>query len=178
MLPLTTDRLLICPCRLPLITAIYLQDPQAATTLNAEIPPDWPQAELKELLPHLIKLLQHDPKSFPWLLWVIVSATGKTILGDIGFKGRPDENGMVEIGYSLLPDHRNQGYMLEATIALIDWAFQQPAVKRIEAECDISNIASGKVLQRLGMQQTGIHDNMIRWQLLKKDFTALRKDTQ
>ncbi|MBC9910766.1 GNAT family N-acetyltransferase [Chitinophaga varians] len=170
MLPLITSRLLVCPCRLPLITAIYLQDPQAVTLLNASIPPEWPQAELKELLPHLIELLQHDPKSFPWLLWAIVSAADNTVMGDIGFKGRPDENGMVEIGYSLLPAHRNQGYMREAAAALITWAFQQPFVKSIEAECEVDNIASGKVLQRLGMRQTGMQDNMLRWHLLEKDF--------
>lgn len=170
MLPLTTSRLLVCPCRLPLITAIYLQDPQAVTLLNADIPPEWPMAELKELLPHLIELLQHDPKSFPWLLWAIVSATDKTVLGNIGFKGRPDDNGMVEIGYSLLPPYRRQGYMQEAATALIAWAFQQPFVKSIEAECAVDNIASRKVLQRLGMRQTSMQDNMLRWQLLEKDF--------
>ncbi|QJB34275.1 GNAT family N-acetyltransferase [Chitinophaga oryzae] len=170
MLPLTTSRLLVCPCRLPLITAIYLQDPQAVTLLNADIPPEWPMSELKELLPHLIELLQHDPKSFPWLLWAIVSATDKTVLGNIGFKGRPDENGMVEIGYSLLPPYRKQGYMQEAATALITWAFQQPFVKSIEAECAVDNSASRKVLQRLGMRQTGMQDNMLRWQLLEKDF--------
>ncbi|MBC9933628.1 GNAT family N-acetyltransferase [Chitinophaga qingshengii] len=170
MLPLTTSRLLVCPCRLPLITAIYLQDPQAVALLNASIPPEWPQTELKDLLPHLIEQLQHDPKAFPWLLWVIVSVTDKTVLGDICFKGRPDENGMVEIGYSLLPGHRSRGYMQEAATALISWAFRQPFVESVEAECAVDNTASGKVLQRLGMQQTGMQDNMFRWRLQKKDF--------
>lgn len=170
MLPLITSRLLVCPCRLPLITEIYLQDPHAAVSLDAHIPPEWPQDDLREQLPHLIELLQDDPKSFPWLLWIIVSKKDKTVLGDIGFKGRPDKQGVVEIGYSLLPSHRGRGYMLEAATALVGWAFQQPHVKRIEAECDVTNISSRHVLEKLGMQETAGSGEMLRWRLLEDEF--------
>ncbi|WP_349315498.1 GNAT family N-acetyltransferase [Chitinophaga sp. MM2321] len=145
-----------------------MHDQHAVTSLDAHIPPEWPQADLKELLPHLIELLQDDPRSFPWLLWIIVSAKDKAVLGDVGFKGRPDKNGLVEIGYSLLPEYRNQGYMQEAAAALIGWAFQQPYVKRVVAECDVTNIPSMKVLQKLGMQPAGNNGELLRWRLLKK----------
>ncbi|PSL49134.1 RimJ/RimL family protein N-acetyltransferase [Chitinophaga niastensis] len=168
MLPLRTDRLLLYPCRLPLLTEIYLEHPHASETLGAYIPADWPQPDLKEQLPHFIELLQHDPKSFPWMLWIIVSVAEKKVLGDAGFKGRPDKNGVVEIGYSILPEYRRMGYMEEAAAALVDWAFQQPHVKKLIAECDVTNIASMKVLQKLGMRETGASGEMLHWYLLNK----------
>jgi ribosomal-protein-alanine N-acetyltransferase len=168
MLPLKTDRLLLYPCRLPLLTEIYLEHPHASETLQAHIPEDWPQPDLKEQLPHFIELLQHDPKSFPWLLWIIVSRTENRVLGDAGFKGRPDKNGVAEIGYTILPEYRRKGYMQEAAQALVDWAFRQPHVKKLIAECDITNIASMKVLQKIGMRETGTSREMLHWHLLNK----------
>jgi ribosomal-protein-alanine N-acetyltransferase len=168
MLPLSTARLLIYPCRLPLLTEIYLRHPHAGEALQASIPEEWPQQDLKEQLPHFIELLQHDPKSFPWMLWIIVSKNGKTVIGDAGFKGRPDKNGVVEIGYALLPAYRGKGYMQEAATALVAWAFQQPHVKKLIAECDVTNVASMKVLQHLGMQEVASSGEMLHWHLLNK----------
>lgn len=168
MLPLDTARLLIYPCRLPLLTQIYLRHPDAGEVIQAHIPDEWPQQDLREQLPHFIELLQHDPASYPWMLWIIVSKADKTVLGDIGFKGRPDKNGVVEIGYALLPPHRGQGYMKEAAVALVAWAFQQPHVRKLIAECDITNTSSRKILQHLGMKETMASGEMLHWHLLNK----------
>jgi [ribosomal protein S5]-alanine N-acetyltransferase len=168
MLPLSTARLFIYPCRLPLLTEIYLRHPHAREVLQADIPEEWPQQDLKEQLPHFIELLQHDPKSFPWMLWIIVAKAENAVIGDAGFKGRPDKNGVVEIGYSMLPSYRGQGYMQEAVSALVAWAFQQPHVKKLIAECDVTNTASMKVLQRLGMEEIASSGEMLHWHLLNK----------
>ncbi|MEZ2441445.1 GNAT family N-acetyltransferase [Chitinophaga sp. RCC_12] len=168
MLPLNTNRLFIHPCRLPLLTEIFLGHPHARETLQANIPENWPQPDLKEQLPHFIELLQHDPRSFPWMLWIIVNKEEGTVIGDIGFKGRPDKNGVVEIGYTLLPSWRKKGYMREAATALVEWAFRQPHVKKLIAECDVTNTASMKVLQHLGMEEVKSPGEMLHWQLLNK----------
>jgi RimJ/RimL family protein N-acetyltransferase len=168
MLPLNTNRLFIYPCRLPLLTQIFLEHPNARETLQANIPENWPQSDLKEQLPHFIELLQHDPRSFPWMLWIIVNKEEGTVIGDIGFKGRPDKNGVIEIGYTLLPSWRKKGYMREAATALVEWAFRQPHVKKLIAECDVTNTASMKVLQHLGMEEVKSPGEMLHWQLLNK----------
>jgi ribosomal-protein-alanine N-acetyltransferase len=153
---------------LPLLTEIYLRHPHAWEALQASIPEEWPQQDLKEQLPHFIELLQHDPKSFPWMLWIIVSKDENAVIGDAGFKGRPDKNGVVEIGYSMLPSYRGQGYMQEAVSALVAWAFQQPHVRKLIAECDVTNTASMKVLQHLGMEEIASSGEMLHWHLLNK----------
>ncbi|SEB05327.1 Protein N-acetyltransferase, RimJ/RimL family [Chitinophaga terrae (ex Kim and Jung 2007)] len=168
MLPVQTNRLLIYPCRLPLLTEIYLRHPHAADKLSATLPDNWPQQELREMLPHFIELLQHDPRSFPWLMWIIVNKEMKMVIGEVGFKGRPDENGVIEIGYSLLPQYQRNGYMKEAATALVQWAFGQPEVKKLVAESHLSNIGSIKVLTALGMKATGIDGEMQYWELINR----------
>ncbi|MBV7528848.1 GNAT family N-acetyltransferase [Chitinophaga sp. sic0106] len=168
MLPLTTSRLMVYPCRLPLLTHIYLGNAHAATELDAFIPAEWPPEDLKEMIPYFIESLQHDPKAFPWLFWIIVTRAERTVIGNVGFKGRPDKNGQAEISYYLLPAYRGQGYMREAAAALVNWAFTDTPVRRIVAECDATNIASLRVLQKLGMRLGYKSGDMLYWHLPKK----------
>ncbi|WP_161596839.1 GNAT family N-acetyltransferase [Chitinophaga vietnamensis] len=144
-----------------------MNNPHGDSSLDAHIPPEWPLPDLREQLPYFIELLQHDPGLYPWLFWIIIESKSKTVIGDVGFKGRPDKDGEVEIGYSLLPEYRNQGYMSEAAAELIRWAFTATPVRRIVAECDVSNLASMRVLEKLGMKQTGRSGEMIYWRLRK-----------
>lgn len=167
MLPLTTKRLLVHPCRLPLVTEIYLDNPHADISLDARITPEWPLPDLREQLPHFIELLQHDPGLYPWLFWIIIESESKTVIGDVGFKGRPDKNGEVEIGYSLLPAYHHQGFMTEAASEMVRWAFSATPVRSIVAECDVTNLASVRVLEKLGMKETGRSGEMIYWRLVK-----------
>ena len=46
--------------------------------------------------------------------WEINLKTGKTI-GGLCFKGKPDNEGSVEIGYGIDQNHQNHGYATEAT---------------------------------------------------------------
>jgi ribosomal-protein-alanine N-acetyltransferase len=54
--------------------------------------------------------------------------------------------------YAISPTHRRRGYAVEATRALIDYAFEHLNLKRIIAETDYNNIASIGVMRKLGMQ--------------------------
>jgi ribosomal-protein-alanine N-acetyltransferase len=45
------------------------------------------------------------------------------LIGRLGFKGKP-EHGAVEIGYGIVPAHRQQGYATEAGQVLIARAFR------------------------------------------------------
>ncbi len=60
------------------------------------------------------------------------------------------------IGYGLARAHWGKGYMPEATSAMIDWAFRQPSLSRVYATTDVDNIASQRVLEKVGMQREGL----------------------
>ena len=66
------------------------------------------------------------------------------------------EDPKVGVGYVIGRTHWGKGYMPEATRAIIEWAFQQPSLYRVYATTDIENIASRRVLEKVGMQCEGI----------------------
>ncbi|WP_263705928.1 GNAT family N-acetyltransferase [Shouchella tritolerans] len=59
------------------------------------------------------------------------------------------------IGYIVHPDYWGQGVATEAATCLIDDGFNRLKLHRIWATCDSRNIASAKVLKKVGMQQEG-----------------------
>ena len=82
--------------------------------------------------------------------WLLIERTGGEVVGSACFKGPPNADGEIEIGYGLEPGWEKQGYMTEAVRALCAWARQQPGVRHVMAETDPDNLASQRVLQRSG----------------------------
>ena len=95
-----------------------------------------------------------------------------------GFKG-PPQDGTVEIGYSVLPQFQGRGYATEMVRALIDWAFAQPGVLRIVAETTENNVASMRLLHRLGFAHTepAVEPGHIRLVLDGHDTRLMGADT-
>ncbi len=72
------------------------------------------------------------------------------VIGGACFKGQPDENGCVEIGYGIDDDFQNQGFATEAITRLTEWALAQEDVKGVLFEIEKENAASIKVAERIG----------------------------
>ncbi len=66
------------------------------------------------------------------------------------------ESHQVGIGYVMNKAYQRNGYMTEATCAIIDWTFQQPSIYRVYATTDVENIASRRVMEKAGMQCEGV----------------------
>ena len=64
-------------------------------------------------------------------------------------------SGAVELGYWIARGHWGQGFATEASIALIDIA-RTVRLDRLEASHFLDNPASGRVLEKLGFEPTGI----------------------
>ena len=62
----------------------------------------------------------------------------------------------AELGYVLGRAHWGRGLMQEALRALIDRAFGPMGLRRLEAEVDVRNGASARLLQRLGFRREGL----------------------
>lgn len=114
-------------------------------------------------------------ETHPWFTyWLIVIARQQSGAGFVGFKGFPDQRGEVEIGYGISPVYRNQGYTTEAVWALIGWAFQAPeCISVIAAYTLKSNIASHKVLAKVGMIVDGQSRETLSWKLTREQFVAV-----
>jgi ribosomal-protein-alanine N-acetyltransferase len=131
--------------------------------LEAGVPDAWPNPELEEVLPLFEAQRETEPATADWA-YLIVHRADRLLIGDLGFKGLPDARGSVEIGYGIIPSYRGQGYATEATRALIGWASNQPGVRIITAECESTNAASVRVLQKLGLQRCGQDGNLLLWE--------------
>lgn len=86
---------------------------------------------------------------------MVLKDTGR-LVGTIGFMWLNEENSTVEVGYSLAHGQWNKGLTTEALRALIDMTFTYLHVHRIEAQHDVANPASGRVMLKCGMRQEGV----------------------
>ncbi|WP_176050121.1 GNAT family N-acetyltransferase [Burkholderia sp. BCC1644] len=62
----------------------------------------------------------------------------------------------AEIGFSLRRTFWNGGYMREAASAVIEHAFDTLCLNRLEADIDPRNVASARLLERLGFVREGL----------------------
>jgi ribosomal-protein-alanine N-acetyltransferase len=60
-----------------------------------------------------------------------------------------------EVGWAVHPQEWGRGYATEAAWFAMDWAFKELMVHRVVAYCHADNMASVRVMQKLGMQPEG-----------------------
>ena len=121
--------------------------------------------EFREVLEQIIlpSVAQNESQLPYFSLWSVVVKTENRPVADLCFKGPPDANGEIEIGYGTYEQFRGNGYMTEAVGALIEWAKQQPEVKAIAASTNKTNVASYTVLQKNQFVQVGESDGLLHW---------------
>lgn len=133
--------------------------------LGLEVPNDFPNKPVREfVLPTTLKELDRDPGVGQWS-GMIVHVGDAIVIGSMGFKSPPDKLGMVEIGYDIVPKYQGHGYATEMARALIEWAFQQPNVSRVTAECLDNSTPSVRVLEKVGMKIVSQSKDMIYWEI-------------
>jgi RimJ/RimL family protein N-acetyltransferase len=91
----------------------------------------------------------------PWIGYLTVDESSRTIIGTCAFKGNPNQEGTVEIAYFTFPDHEGKGYATAMAHALIQIALTSPEVPGIIAHTLPQANASTKVLQKVGMKFVG-----------------------
>ena len=131
----------------------------AARLIGATLPPSWPQRDLLDVLPMQAAAAEDAERLGVWLM---IERDTNTVVGDVGFLGPPDD-GLLEIGFSVIPDCRRRGYATEAARAMVAWALREPGVRGVVARCDADNEASIGVIQRVGFVRTDEVDGQIQW---------------
>jgi len=76
------------------------------------------------------------------------------VIGLVGFICRDHRQG--EIGWALGVEHRGQGYATEAARALMDYGFNSLGRHRIHADTSSDNLASWRIMERLGMRREAL----------------------
>ena len=88
--------------------------------------------------------------------WGIVLKETNQLIGTITVVENKPKIKTKTIGYVLGEEFWNHGYMSEALTKVIDFLFETTDVNRIEAEHDVNNPSSGRVMEKSGMIFEGI----------------------
>jgi RimJ/RimL family protein N-acetyltransferase len=128
---------------------------QAAQLIGAALPEGWPGRTARAMRYRLAQL-DVDPSVQPWLLRaVVLRLPTRSVLGHIGFHAEPDSRRAVEVGYTIEPAYRRQGYAEEAVRALFAWAHREHGIRHFVASVGPWNDASLGLVRKLGFRQTG-----------------------
>ncbi|GAA1398704.1 GNAT family N-acetyltransferase [Luteococcus peritonei] len=120
--------------------------------------PDHP-GDLLSIYPLLMAAAEH-PEDHVTGTWTVVRRADLEAIGSIGVKGRPDDQGAVDIGYGFVPASWGQGFATEATGEVCRALLAQEVdlgapVRELLADTRVDNLASQTVLRRCGFQLVG-----------------------
>lgn len=123
-----------------------------------------------------------EPKDTSYNRWVLVLKSEARPIGTCGYHKWMKQHRRAEIGYDLAKSSWHKGLMKEALEAVIRFGFTQMSLNRIGAIVHPKNVASVKLLKRLGFQKEGLlkdlylkdggfHDHWLL-ALLQRDWQA------
>jgi len=115
------------------------------------------------------------------LKWGVTLPSENKLIGTVTLYQPDFTHHRVELGYALGKSHWGRGYMGEALHAVLNYAFSELEMHRIEADVDPRNASSVKTLERLGFECEGYLRE--RWQAAGEIqdalfFGLLRSDWQ
>ena len=108
--------------------------------------------EAREVLARVVTRTAIDDEHDDLLLAVLVKEAG-VIVGHVTLERASREHRQGEIGYVLHPDHQGHGYATEAATMMLRLGFEGLGFHRIVGRLDARNVASARVLERLGMRR-------------------------
>lgn len=150
-LRLETERLRLRPFRDADLDAFlaYRNDPLVALHQSWDVPYSREQGSA------FLALMQTARPGEPGTWYQIaieLKATG-ALIGDCVFCPLAEDPRQAEIGYSLMRRYQGQGYATEAVHRLLDYLFGELQLHRVRAICDVENVASTRLLERVGMRR-------------------------
>ena len=112
---------------------------------------------------------------------IIETSTGK-LAGTISLMDIHREHRRAELGYWIAVNRWNRGFATESSEALLAFGFEALLLHRIESRHFLRNPASGRVMQKLGMQQEGVerdwaikgnrHESLVVYSILEPEWRA------
>ena len=165
-LQLATPRLLLVPMTYDFARRILAGDTGAYIDHGITPTSGWPNADTLKILPVIRDNLAKPTARPGFESWLFLHGGTLAPVGDGGFKEPPNDYGVIELGYGILENERHKGYCSEATAALVKWGLLQPGVNEIIADCLEDNLASQKILQKLGMRQYSHKNGLLFYRLV------------
>lgn len=87
--------------------------------------------------------------------WKVIEKSSGEIIGSCGF-ARPHETVEIELGYLFAQKYWGRGFATEASRAALRFGFEKFGFAEIIAMTDLENVASQRVLEKIGFARRGI----------------------
>lgn len=100
--------------------------------------------------------IQHNLDTHDGWTWGVCRAGEDVVLGTLSLFALEAPQARAEVGYVFGRAAWGHGYAVEAMTALLDFAFHTLGLRRLEADADPRNLASLRVLERLGFAREGL----------------------
>jgi ribosomal-protein-alanine N-acetyltransferase len=159
-LPLQTPRLTLrpyTPADIPGLVPLIGAREVAATTLRI------PHPYTEDIAREFIALAEKDQASGQCVRSAITLRQTGELCGGIGLQIESDHR-RAELGYWIGVPYWGNGYATEAARAMVEYGFETLELQRIFASYVPRNVASGRVLQKIGMLREGyLRAHILKW---------------
>lgn len=157
---ITTPRLHLVRASEPLLTTLIANQPLLLDGAPVDVPAEWADLWIEHpgALAYTLDGIRNDPSLYAlgWWGYLLIHRVDQRLVGMSGFKGKPNEVGVVEIGYSIVDPYRQQGLATEAARGLVQFAFDHPDVRRVMAHTLAFENPSNRLLKSIGFQYNGL----------------------
>lgn len=167
-----TENLRLISCDLEILEAAIQGNEMLSKKIQSIVPENWTEFGL-EAFQYSLERLKESEEERNWWGYFPIHKLDNRLIGSGGYKGKPTHDGVVELGYEIIPDYRNRGLATEMTNGLIENAFKDYRVKSIIAHTLGQKNPSVSVLMKCGFKKVGEIDDpedglIWRWELTKK----------
>jgi RimJ/RimL family protein N-acetyltransferase len=107
-------------------------------------------------LPFRIPRVKANPEFAEIAIILAISKDRNEVIGSAGFHDFPDENGMIEIGYGIVPEMQNQGLGTELLLGMWKLICARTDVKILRYTVSPDNAPSLHLVRKLGFTEIGV----------------------
>jgi [ribosomal protein S5]-alanine N-acetyltransferase len=159
---ISTERLKIITFTVEMMEAFLKGNNQIEKITPYKVASEYPLEVYKQFFEYKIERFSKFPNENDWE-GIIIHKEDNMIMGDMGFKGGPNKEGIIDIGYSIIPSYQGKGYATEMGKAMVNWGLSQPNVNKVIATCNPDNFASIRVLEKIGFKITHKTEDKYFW---------------
>lgn len=102
-----------------------------------------------------IPKVERQPEFADIGLILAITKSTKEVIGSAGFHDFPDETGMIEIGFGIVPEKQNQGYGIELLMGMWKMICERQDVKTLRYTVSPKNKPSLHIITKLGFKNVG-----------------------
>jgi RimJ/RimL family protein N-acetyltransferase len=90
------------------------------------------------------------------------------VVGQVSLQWLSEEHRQGEIGFVFNPDYQGRGLAREAAEAMLRLGFEDLGLHRVYGRCDARNLASARLMERLGMRREA---HLVENEVIKGEWT-------